>query len=53
MMPAGLAAVGEAKRRGTWTMLDEVEDLVVPDDLAAAFGRNPPARSEHWDAFSR
>lgn len=51
MLPAGLAAVEEAKRRGTWTVLDEVEDLVIPDDLAAAFAANPPAR-EHWEAFS-
>ena len=52
MLPTGLAAIEEAKRRGTWSLLDEVEDLVVPDDLAAAFTANPPARV-HWDAFSR
>ena len=52
MLPAGLAAIAEAKRLGTWSMLDDVEDLVVPDDLAAAFAANPPARS-NWDAFSR
>ena len=32
--------------------LDEVEDLVVPDDLAAAFDAHPPART-YWDAFSK
>ena len=52
MLPAGLAAVEEAKRRGTWAMFDDVEDLVVPDDLAAALDAKPPAR-EHWDAFSK
>ena len=52
MLPAGLAAIEEAKRRGTWTMLDEVEDLVVPDDLASALEANPPART-CWDGFSR
>jgi uncharacterized protein YdeI (YjbR/CyaY-like superfamily) len=52
MLPAGLAAIEEAKRNGTWTLLDDVEDLVVPDDLAAAFDANPGAR-EHWEAFSR
>ena len=52
MLPAGLAAIEEAKRRGTWTMLDEVEDLVVPDDLAAALEAHPPART-YWDAFSK
>jgi uncharacterized protein YdeI (YjbR/CyaY-like superfamily) len=52
MLPAGLAAIEESKRRGTWSLLDDVEDLVVPDDLAAAFDANPPARA-NWDAFSR
>jgi uncharacterized protein YdeI (YjbR/CyaY-like superfamily) len=52
MRPAGRAAIEEAKRRGTWTMLDDVEDLIVPDDLAAAFDAQPPARA-NWDAFSR
>jgi uncharacterized protein YdeI (YjbR/CyaY-like superfamily) len=52
MLPAGLAAIEEAKRNGTWSLLDDVENLVVPDDLAAAMNANPPAR-EHWDAFSR
>jgi uncharacterized protein YdeI (YjbR/CyaY-like superfamily) len=52
MLPAGIAAVEEAKRRGTWELLDDVEDLVVPEDLAAAFAENPPARG-NWDAFSR
>jgi uncharacterized protein YdeI (YjbR/CyaY-like superfamily) len=52
MLPAGLAAIDEAKRSGTWTLLDAVEDLVVPDDLAAAFAANPPAAT-NWDAFSR
>jgi uncharacterized protein YdeI (YjbR/CyaY-like superfamily) len=51
MLPAGLAAVEEAKRRGTWTMLDDVEALVVPADLAAALDARPAAR-EHWDTFS-
>jgi uncharacterized protein YdeI (YjbR/CyaY-like superfamily) len=51
MLPAGLAAIKEAKRLGTWTALDAVEDLVVPDDLAAAFEAHPPSRA-NWDAFS-
>jgi len=52
MMPAGLAVIEEAKRNGSWTLLDDVEDLVVPDDLAAAFEASPPSRA-NWDAFSR
>ena len=52
MLPAGLAVIDEAKRRGTWTMLDEVEDLVVPDDLALALDATPPART-NWETFPR
>lgn len=50
MLPAGLAAVEAAKVSGTWTLLDDVEDLVVPDDLAAALDGVPAARA-NWDAF--
>jgi uncharacterized protein YdeI (YjbR/CyaY-like superfamily) len=52
MLPAGIAAIDEAKRRGTWEMLDHVEDLVVPEDLAAALAARPGAR-QLWDGFSR
>jgi uncharacterized protein YdeI (YjbR/CyaY-like superfamily) len=34
-----------------WTLMDDVEDCIVPDDLAAAFDRNPGAR-EHWESWS-
>jgi uncharacterized protein YdeI (YjbR/CyaY-like superfamily) len=52
MTEAGLAKIEEAKRDGSWTMLDAVEALEVPDDLAAAFDGHPGAR-EHWDQFPR
>ncbi len=52
MLPAGLAAVEAAKLDGSWTMLDDVENQVVPPDLAAALDAAPPTR-ERWDAFSR
>jgi uncharacterized protein YdeI (YjbR/CyaY-like superfamily) len=51
MEAAGTAAVAAAKASGTWTLMDAVEDLVVPDDLAAAFDRHPGAR-ERWKSFS-
>ena len=50
MTPAGQAAIDRAKADGTWAALDDVEDLVVPDDLAAALAAHPPARAE-WDGF--
>lgn len=52
MLPAGLEAIEEAKRNGTWTLLDDVENLVLPDDLAAALDAAPGARA-NWEAFSR
>lgn len=50
MTPAGLAKVAAAEADGSWTLLDDVEALVVPPDLAAALGSRPGARAQ-WDAF--
>ena len=50
MQPAGQRAIDLAHENGSWTLLDDVENLVVPDDLAAALAGRPGAR-EHWDAF--
>jgi uncharacterized protein YdeI (YjbR/CyaY-like superfamily) len=51
MLPAGLAVVDRAKASGAWTLLDDVENLVIPDDLSVALEGAPPARA-NWDAFS-
>ena len=49
MTPAGLALIEEAKRDGSGTLLDDVENLVVPDDLAE---RSTPTRGPgRWDAL--
>lgn len=50
MAPAGLEMVRIAKENGTWNALDEVENLVVPEDLQQAFDENPAAFS-FWEAF--
>jgi uncharacterized protein YdeI (YjbR/CyaY-like superfamily) len=52
MAPAGLAKIEAAQADGSWTLLDAVENLEVPDDLAAEFARYPDARA-HFDAFPR
>jgi uncharacterized protein YdeI (YjbR/CyaY-like superfamily) len=52
MTEAGRRVVDAARADGSWSLLDEVEDLHVPADLAAAFEARPGAR-EHWDAFPR
>jgi uncharacterized protein YdeI (YjbR/CyaY-like superfamily) len=51
MAPAGLAAIALAKSNGSWSSLDSVEALEVPDDLAAAFAKHPEA-ARNFAAFS-
>ena len=51
MEPAGAAAVAVARETGMWTLMDDVEDLIVPADLAVAFERHPGSR-EHWESWS-
>lgn len=50
LLPAGLRAIEAAKESGTWSVLDEADDLVMPPDLAEALEARPPAR-EHWESF--
>ena len=52
MAPAGQAVIDAAKANGAWEKLDDVEDLVVPADLAAAFRLHGGSR-EVWDGFPR
>src|SRR5690606_6945779 len=37
MTDAGYKSIEIAKENGSWTILDEVEELIVPDDLEEAF----------------
>ena len=52
MAPAGLAAIERAKANGSWTLLDAVEQGIVPDDLAAALAGHPPAAA-NFEAFPK
>ena len=52
MAAPGRAVVEAAKASGTWTALDDVENLVEPAELAAALDTVPGARA-NWDAFPR
>jgi uncharacterized protein YdeI (YjbR/CyaY-like superfamily) len=52
MAPAGLAAIERAKANGSWTLLDAVEQGIVPDDLAVALAARPPAAA-NFDAFPK
>ena len=50
MEPAGQRLIDAAKADGSWTLLDDVEDLIVPIDLATAFDSLPRSRT-NWDGF--
>lgn len=52
MRPRGAAIVAAAQRDGSWNRLDDVEDLVEPDELRAALDADPTARAA-WDNFPR
>lgn len=44
MRPAGKAAVERAKAEGSWSVLDDIDAFVVPDDLEAALATTPGAK---------
>lgn len=52
MAPAGLACIEIAKQNGCWNLLDEVEQLIVPDDLNAALQLQSDAEN-FFNALSR
>jgi uncharacterized protein YdeI (YjbR/CyaY-like superfamily) len=52
MQEAGLHSVRIAQENGKWDALNDVENLVVPDDMEEVFAANPVAK-QHWDTFSR
>ena len=52
MHPAGGAVIAAAIADGSWALLDDVERLIVPSDLAAAFEDFAGARDRR-DAFPR
>jgi uncharacterized protein YdeI (YjbR/CyaY-like superfamily) len=51
MAPAGLAAIERAKTNGSWGVLDSIERLEVPDDLAAALAAQEGA-AERFAAWA-
>lgn len=44
MVDAGLRTIEIAKKNGSWTILDEVEALIVPTDLEEAFEAKPSSK---------
>ena len=52
MHPAGLQKIEQSKTDGSWTFLDDVEALVVPDDLVVALAEYDNAE-ENFAGFPR
>jgi uncharacterized protein YdeI (YjbR/CyaY-like superfamily) len=52
MAEAGLKMIAIAKESGTWTALDDVENLISPPDLQAELDKNPLA-AEYFTLFPR
>lgn len=52
MTAAGFASIETARQNGSWTILDEVEELLIPADLAQAFQARPLAAS-YFASLSR
>ncbi len=51
IMPSGLAVIERAKQDGSWSIYDEVDNLVIPEDLAVALAENEAAAT-YFHAFS-
>mgnify|MGYP003624367183 FL=1 len=52
MTQAGLASIATAKQNGSWTFLDEIEALAIPEDLAAALAKYKGAM-DYFDGLSK
>ncbi|HZY78452.1 MAG TPA: YdeI/OmpD-associated family protein [Cyclobacteriaceae bacterium] len=52
MAKAGLEVIEKAKENGSWSILDDVEELKTPDDLAKAF-RKVKGSKKYFDSLTR
>jgi uncharacterized protein YdeI (YjbR/CyaY-like superfamily) len=50
LLPAGVRAIEAAQANGTWSVLEDADNLVMPAEFAEALDARPPAR-EHWERF--
>jgi len=51
MKPAGLEKINTAKKDGSWTILDDIEDLIIPLDLKNTLKQNKTAY-ENFEGFT-
>lgn len=40
MTKAGFESIERAKQNGTWTLMDDVENLIIPEDLRIELNKN-------------
>jgi uncharacterized protein YdeI (YjbR/CyaY-like superfamily) len=51
MAAAGAAAITAAKKSGTWSATTQIEELIIPPDLAKALRSNADAR-RNWESYT-
>lgn len=52
MHKSGLESIEIAKENGSWTLLDDVENGLIPEDLQEALNQNPDALA-NFNAFAK
>ena len=52
MTQAGFDSIEMAKQNGSWTILDDVEELIIPDDLDLAF-RKCSTSKDYFNSLSK
>lgn len=52
MTEMGFEAIERAKQNGSWTLLDEAEALIIPQDLEDEFQKRPNAK-QYFSSLSR
>ena len=52
MTEKGLLAINKAKENGSWDRLNEVDNLILPQDLIIEFNKNNEAKG-NWEKFSK
>ena len=51
IQPSGYKSINIAKDNGMWSFLDDVENLIIPEDLQKAFNKSPKA-FENYSNFA-
>ena len=52
IQPSGYKSINIAKENGMWSFLDDVENLIIPEDLQLAFNSSPIA-FQNYESFAR